>query len=45
MNKIDKSLATLTTRWREMIRVSKIRDEKGDITRHQGNTENHKDIH
>jgi hypothetical protein len=33
INKIDKSLVTLTRRLRSSILINKIRNEKGDITR------------
>ena len=44
ISKIDKHLPKLTKRKRKNIKINKIRDERGDYTRYQGNSENHKDI-
>jgi hypothetical protein len=44
INKIDSPLVKLTKRQRENNQVSKIRDERGDITIDMGNSENCKEI-
>ena len=44
INKIDKPLASITTRHRDSIQINKIRNEKGAITTETGNLKNHQII-